>query len=387
MKQATTFRKRLTGMALATLMATTILTGCDNTTEAEGAAGTGTTGGAPMSAGNPKATKKGTYTLSEALGQKGTHIWYFTKDMGGSIGKDSNVETIYVVQDGQVQVYDYSFSLGELAQLTDEEILEKLAEKAAETEEKDRQTVKEALEIAELALAEPWFDGVVLSPHMGDGFFCLYDFSACKAEYEQYKTDLENYEWTVPGDSYSLCIFTDSTGTKTATEAVKFGSTASMIPQYKDIEFKISDGQIYCDYYESHLESYDCYGGLREGNHVYEEADPPTPNMEQIKEILENNITAEYWEYSFEFIEFVPYKDHYYTSPDPSSSWHKYTATGPVNAPEDGIQVYTSFYNGFAVEGNGSRNDGSLITKVDGKVKFLLDEAGTKGIVMDDKKF
>lgn len=387
MKQAATFGKRLAGMALVMLMTAASLAGCGDVPEAEEAAGNGTTESTPMSAENPQTTKKGTYTMSEAFGQKGTHIWYMVEEMGGSIGKDSNVTTIYVVQDGQVQVYDYSFSLGELAQLTDEEILEKLAEKAAETEERDRETVKEALEIAELALAEPWFDGVFLSPYTDEGFFCFYDFSACKAEYEQYKTDLENYEWTVPGGSYNLCIYTDSTDTKTATEAVKFENTASAIPQYRTIEFEIVDGQIYCNHYNGELSSYYGFGGLLEGNYGYEEADPPTPNMEQIKEILERDLTAENWELSFEFIEFVPYEDSHYTSPEPSGSGHKYIATGPVNAPEDGIQVYTSFYNGFSVGGDGSRRDGSLITRIDGKVNFLLDEAGTKGIVLDDKNF
>ena len=82
------------------------------------------------------------------------------EETGYSIGKDSSVRPVYVVQDGQVQVYDYSFSLGELAQLTDDEILEKLDEKASETKEREMTTAKEALEVAELALAKPWFEGL-----------------------------------------------------------------------------------------------------------------------------------------------------------------------------------------------------------------------------------
>ncbi len=379
MKQAATFGKKLAGMALVMLMTATSLAGCGNAPEAKEAAGNGTTESAPMSAENPQTTKKGTYTLSEAFGQKGTHIWYMVEEMGGNIGKDSSIREIFVVQDGQVQAYNYSCSLGELAQLTDEEILEKLDEKAAEMEERTKEPLKEALEIANLALAQPWFEGLDWRWDEGEGLYFFYDFSAWKTEYEQYKTDLENYQQAVPG-SYHLCIYTDSTGTKTATEAIKFDNTLFEMPECRDPKFEIIDGQICC--FE---------GGIKfMGESLWESptdmsvyADPGTENLEQIKEVLERETAADGRPAGF--IEYIGIDSLNILSV--GSGGYKYIATGPVNAPEDGIQVYTSFYNGFSVGGDGSWRDGSLITRVDGKVNFLLDEAGTKGIVMDDKKF
>ena len=89
MKQSVTFKKRLAGAALAALMAAASLTGCGDAPESEDAAGDSTV----ISAEEPKTTKKGTYTLSEAFSQKGTHIWYMVEETGYSIGKDSSVRT------------------------------------------------------------------------------------------------------------------------------------------------------------------------------------------------------------------------------------------------------------------------------------------------------
>lgn len=122
------------------------------------------------------------------------------------------------------------------------------------------------------------------------------------------------------------------------------------------------------------------------------DADAFFPNLEQIKEVLSREIAGQFEEEEVYFAEYIVDSEmlEFLGLDDRSpsdGSYHKYVATGPVSAPEDGIQVYTSFYNGFEVSGKGTRRDGSLITRVDGKVNFLLDETGTEGIALDDESF
>lgn len=141
--------------------------------------------------------------LNEYLANGKRNIWYDVKAEDGIIGKDSDILNIYVFQDGQVtvytkndaeQVFDAS-TLGMVAKLTDDEIVEKL-------EEGNKKALQEEL----------------------DNCIASFESLENRDSYEQELLDFyKSYSITdSQPDKYAIGVETDETGNATQKETIYY---------------------------------------------------------------------------------------------------------------------------------------------------------------------
>ena len=185
-------------------------------------------------------------TLKEALTKKGTQIWYeinTDEDEAFRLDKEQTIQKVFIFKDGKVFITDIrkikeeksdfknqkysSISLGEIAKMTDEEII-----KATEVYKQEQ---------------EEWYkyclDDVA---HTDD------DESSC----DSYKKTINNFNKYEP---ITFGIITDSTGNNTQTEYFST-KTYKKIWAQGDIKGNYGPYQIY-DTYFCGYQDYDFYDG------------------------------------------------------------------------------------------------------------------------------
>ena len=163
------------------------------------------------------------WCLNEYLANGKRNIWYDVKAKDGIIGKDNDILSIYVFQNGQVTVYTKSdaeqvfedFTLGMVAKLTDDEIVDKL-------EEGNKKELQKELE----SCIASWEEGKGSGAEETLNFYKSYSIIGSQP------------------NKYAIEIETDETGNATQTERVYYVDTRDE-NNYHDLD----EDEVYNDDY------------------------------------------------------------------------------------------------------------------------------------------
>lgn len=370
--------KKLMAGVMAACMITS-LAACGDT-QTDGKTDSSNPGSTKEESGKEEEPEEVSYTFSEALAWDGIHIWYELNKNSNPIGKDSKVEFYYIMEDGELKVYanPVRHTLGELAKMTDEEIIAMLE---SENQEAAREDVAVHLESAQQILKE---NGTVI---MADNGYDRYwvsevDYTPYLSIYEQYAADLARYNRDVSNISYNLHINTDSTGNNTQTEewlvsydslkkpeisvSVQFDETASILCDAsisdRDTYFVMSDGT------NVEVRSREYYG---DG----EEIDWPPMIQKTLEEPIIKNVLKSGQFFYIHFYSGVENFSVEYNGED----WDERSYTiHLLSGSYTNYQVYDCYYGGYFLKG-----DGHLLTRTGELTSFTLDEVGTDGIEID----
>lgn len=314
--------------------------------------------------------EKTEYTLSECFSKEGTNIWYYIDDEY-SLGKDARITAVYVFEDGSlikhsVSGYDgYGYKLGDIAQMSDEEIIAEL-ENVNQTKQQERlQKLEKDIAVAEAALAQGFLDQPFTQQ---DGVRTVWaDVTKYKSEFEKYLADLKQYDCTqlwkyadlnlrgvlgpVKGD-YELAIYTDSTGNHTDYEKLKFNYYHALYPNSVISFYRAGDSRLFDSNDDSiHMSTADL-------THICE--------------------------YKFEPIDSCYVNDYYtltenitYKSAEVEYETAELRFTGALIRNVAGVEVYDSNYGGYNCSG------GFFITRIENPTTFKLDDVGAEGIEVD----
>lgn len=293
-------------------------------------------------------------TLSSVFSTDNNAIWYFVDTSESStknLGKDSYPYDYYIFNNGELTYYSFSeatvpYSLGELSQMTDEEIITALeAIRSESSNNSDGQSKKLEECNQTIALMEQVSEYSEQINSMLPEFGISGTFSDAKAHLEQCKSILESTNESDTGTTYSLkgfALYTDSTGNNVLSEDIAYGYIRSLSPT----------GRV----------NFDFEGFNEELSYVLEHDGYQEIDIEWLTQLLmplcdvenQGDIIREEQAEGISYIEDI--------------------SGGLTNA-----QVYDSYYGGYRCK------DGYLVTRTDENTIFVLDSLDTPNIVIDPK--
>lgn len=294
-------------------------------------------------------------TLSSVFSMDNNAIWYFvdtSESNTKNLGKDSYPDEYYIFSDGELTYYYFSdetvpYSLGELSQMTDDEIITALESMSSESpDNSNRQS--ERLEACNQTIA--LMEQVSEYSEQIDSMLPTYGLSGtvsdAKALLEQCKSILESTNESDTGTTYSLkgfALYTDSTGNNVLSEDIAYGYIRSLSP--------------------SDRVNFDFEGFNDELSHVLSALENQETDIEQLMILLAPLCNVEN---QGDIILEGDQAKHI--------SYIEDISGGLTNA-----QVYDSYFGGYRCK------DGYLVTKTDEKTTFVLDSLDTPNIVIDPK--
>ena len=302
-----------------------------------------------------------TLSVSQCFSDTADGIWYVTYD--GGFAKDDYFDRILVFRQGKLTTYSHDTlldvrlpTMGELARMTDEEILDRLATITDESfnaciQRGEQRTYSEA----DLSIRESWVDQF---PDWFEQYYrrqpernAIYDQgmellteleALCRAKYQKLLDDANDVKAKASAElPYQVEIYTDDSGNQTKVEVLRSQRTVVSMVRMYDLGFFMHEAFI-------------AVGDSLEWNN--------TNPMQRDEWIARWNQTEESAE-----IEVSEY---------PMEIKISYGMSFDDSCP--GKQIYDSYYNGFRLDGGGM-----LLTRVDKGYTFVLDEVGTPGIVVD----
>lgn len=304
--------------------------------------------------------EKTEYTLSECFSKEGTNIWYYIED-DEIIGKDARIREVYIFNDGALMRYDgYGLKLGDVAKMSDEEIIAELENYHQSKVQEWVQEQEERISLAEEVLAQGYFDQPYEEEYYGPDDKIWIDVTGYKSEYEKYLEDLKAFDYNMPyqygtGDAikmeYEIAVFTDPTGNNTEKQAVRFDYHKATLPS-PGVDFYRDEtaGKIVLNYSSKYIDNY--YGYDINGNH-YRGAYILRP-LDQIEQY-----------------------------PNEEDTSCTYEFTGVYDTTRGGFQVYDSNYGGYICEDWWACEGGSFITRLEKNMSFKLDDVRAEGILVD----
>lgn len=316
---------------------------------------------------NQKDIEAEEYTLSSSFSTDSDSIWYYIKD-DETLGKDATISKAFVFKDGEFKIYNFTsekpYTLGDFAQMMDEEIIQKLEEYQLQEKEKVQARVDELKRYYDILLQSGMLDAPVYALREGDANTRIsYDFTAIKADVENNRNELDSFIYPESEDTYQLAIYTDSTGNKTSTESIKYGGLVE-VRHARDLINAINeerfDDKTWLDDYDINAEEendlfYYFFSRLCDIN----ESKGSDSNFYDMYTMGQFNVDM-YSAYISDTIDEV-------------------VIVNGIDATRGSIQVYDSYYGGYFCE------DGKLITRSENTVNFKLDDVGTEGIEVDPK--
>lgn len=314
-------------------------------------------------------------TLSSVFSMDNNAIWYFVDTSESSkknLGKDSYPDEYYIFNNGELTYYYFSdetvpYSLGELSQMTDEEIITLLESMSNESSDNSNRQ-SEKLEACNQTIA--LMEQVSEYSEQIDSMLPLHGYSGtvsdAKALLEQCKGILESTNESDTGRIYSLkgfALYTDSTGNNVMSEDIAYGYIRSLSPSDRvNFDFEGFNEALSATLEElevnlAEMEEY--YENLQDDSYQYEDEqrlmEPLMLLMTDLCDVEnQGNII---WEEQAEGISYIE----------------------DISGGLTNTQVYDSYYGGYRCK------DGYLVTKTDEKTTFVLDNLDTPNIVIDPK--
>lgn len=358
------------------------------------------------------------YTLSEAFAREGTQIWYeIFADRGEIIGKDTKIGCVYVLTNGELQIFDYRnilkaswHTLGELEQINDEDIIAILEN---DKKEYGQERVSGRLEIARKLLEEGFFDGLHEGMYYEGGVVLRvwrYDLSSYRSLFEQYAADLESYEIAIKNTSYNLHIYTDSTGNNTKEEEWVVNCDSIGMPSFSEVWF----GDFSKDWFMNEDEirskmnlgdipgwSFGSWSVSKDDTitefglwSVSKDGTPIESEDERFDYYFDSSVDWQEWLQTV--LEDPQIQEYRKTSNEPEMRISLYAFNGDTVEYNDGwyntdfytlnllgsvysnYQIYDSYYGGYRL-----KNDSYLLTRTGALTTFTLDPVGTEGVAVD----
>lgn len=329
-------------------------------------------------------------TLSGSFSADSDSIWYYMDEDAG-LGKDGEVESAYVFKDGILKRYevDGSYTLGDFAKMSDEEIITSLDELYAEHVAEIQPVFEQEKEVCEQLFEEGMLEDfdidfspgdyteivrryLVMTGREAEAYdfdFDIYQFledngleelmsrscknmSVVKEAMEGYLDQLNNCDLSETNIAdCELAVYTDSTGNNTESEII---ACKYIKPEKADI------ARSYFDEYPRILPLVEDYS-----------KEYPEFENEEMKEYFGVYGVARYVVNDFE-ADFS----------EAASAYDRIEIAGPISTAEGSIQVYDSYYGGYYCGSDGG-SYGYLITRTADKVVFALDEVGAEGVEID----
>lgn len=311
-------------------------------------------------------------------------IWYYIEpDNGYVIGKDMEVEQAYVFADGKCNRYDVNgaYTLGELSQISDEEIIAMLEENCSFPI--DSGSIIGEKEACEQILASEYMEDCTINYPLESKYgykpqeqftYSFENMSVVKEAIEKYKNELDEVidnRGNVTEAACTLAIYTDSTGNNTSYEEVVFeytpirscGAASTLAEGLSDIEqdfwaalYVLNNLDEYITYNTEYYDVEDLESGFNEYDLLeIVELFGGLPSKYIIEECAIDAIIKD-------------------TKSD------KIVLINGMDGSTGNAQVYDSYYGGFLCEGYNY-----LLTRTGENTSFKLDEVGTEGIAVDPK--
>lgn len=294
-------------------------------------------------------------TLSSVFSTDNNAIWYFvdtSESHTKNLGKDSYPHEYYIFNNGELTYYGFAdetvpYSLGELSQMTDAEIITALEAIRNESSD-DSDTQSKELEACNQTIA--LMEQVSEYSEQIDSMLPEYGISGtvsdAKALLEQCKSILESTNESDTGITDSLkgfALYTDSTGNNVLSEDIAYGYIRSLSPSGRvDFNFEEFNGSL-SSVFENYGDDIQSLTGTLA--HLL----APLCDVENQGDIIREEQTER-----ISYIEDI--------------------SSGLTNA-----QVYDSYYGGYRCK------DGYLVTRTDENTIFVLDSLDTPNIVIDPK--
>lgn len=368
-----------------------LLTGCGNSGSEKDSGGFG----------KNKITEQ---SLSSAFSTDNDTIWYFidTSESHKALGKDSYPSKYFISNNGEFTYYSFAnekvpYSLGELSQMTDDEIIEAL-ESTKSSDSSDTETkialCNQAIDTVDQVASE-YSD---IDDRLSD-YGESYTISEIREGLEKYKNYLETTGENDTINEYGLesyALYTDSTGNNVMTEGIAYSNTYTVqvvsdadsdleyirdvidnVESYINEEIKVKCAEdILNDVFSSYPEYADSFtlpdeivDEMIEGNddayNAYMEDAADCAADWMLAEMIASGLASHAKQFMVD--DFSPISNKKF-------SYVRDIQTGLQNA-----QVYDSWYGGYRCE------DGYLVTRTDENVNFVLDSLDTPNAVIDPK--
>lgn len=314
-------------------------------------------------------------TLSSVFSMDNNAIWYFvdtSESHTKNLGKDSYPHEYYIFNNGELTYYYFSdetvpYSLGELSQMTDEEIITALESMSSESpDNSNRQS--ERLEACNQTIA--LMEQISEYSEQIDSMLPLYGYSGtvsdAKALLEQCKSILESTNENDTGTTDSLkgfALYTDSTGNNVLSENIAYGYIRSLNPSDR-VNF---DFEGFNEALSATLEELEV--NLAEMEEYYENHQDDSYRYEDEKRIMEPLVLL-----MAPLCDVENQGDIIREEQTERISYIEDISSGLTNA-----QVYDSYYGGYRCK------DGYLVTRTDENTIFVLDSLDTPNIEIDPK--
>ena len=343
-------KRKLLLLLCATTCSLALLTACGKGTET----GSQSNGSSNANMESNEVQDENQKTLSSAFSTDSNVIWYLVDSSGNvakTLGKDSRPDDYFVFQNGMLTVYQFAdewepYTLGELSQMSDDEIITALATKVSEKSDYSSQKLEECNQ------AIAYVEQVSEYSEQIDSRLPEYGVSGtvsnAKDFLEQCKNILESTTTDDGVKTYKLknfALYTDSTGNNVISEGIAYEYIHSVNPlDSMGLNFTSLNNDI-----SSILSS------------VKENSIDQGEGIDQLTGIL------------------MPLCDSESQSILTETKKNEVIYIKEISSSITNAQVYDAYFGGYKCK------DGYLVTRTDENTNFVLDDLDTPNVVIDPK--